>query len=110
MFLNKLDKEASQIGFSDYINFITKFQDCTSSYQVQVYTALKNFSEYLYKTQITTSNDMEKIDRPKSRESIETVQKREKAYLTQDEMERLILNAKYGLGKYETKTADSVCK
>ena len=108
-FVNKLNKSIYDIGFVDYLNFITQYQDKTSSYQVQIHAALANFSEYLYNAKITKEDYMIGIKKPKSRESIETIQRRQKSYLTQEEMERFILNAKYGNNKRYSKTEELIC-
>ena len=107
-FVNEIGKPLSELMFSDFINFITGYQGKTSSYQIQVYTALKNFSEYLYKTNIISEDYMKKVDHPKMRESIKTVERREKSYLNEKELESFILNAKYGNNKFEKKDSEYI--
>lgn len=107
-FLNCVDKNVADINFSDYTSYMCKFIDKTSSYQIQVYTALRKFADYLKVVGITSDNRMENVKRPKSRESINTKEKRDHSYLNRSEMERLLLNTRIGVSKYERRDNNSV--
>ena len=95
VFLNDIDKPLKEIGFTDYVNYLSKYTDKTSSYQVQIYTALKKFSNYIYTSEYTLVDGMKSVKRPKTVESIQTKQKRDNNYLTQEEMEKYLNNVKY---------------
>lgn len=108
MFLNKVDKDLREITFDDYVSYMSQNLDKSSSYQIQIYTALRNFADYLCIAGITKKNNMEGVKRPKARESIETKEKRDHNYLNQDELEKFLLNVKMGTSKYERKEDNSV--
>ena len=107
-FLNKVDKELKDIEFADYVDYLSLYQDKTSSYQIQIYTALKRFSEYLSYSKITKADYMENVKRPKDRESIETKQKREKSFLTEKELEKFLLRVTCGMNVKESPTQKTV--
>lgn len=107
-FLNATQKELDQIGFADYTGYMSEHIDKTSSYQIQIYTALKKFAEYLKIIGIAKENEMDGVKRPKSREKIETKEKREHNYLNKGEVDRLLTNVRNGASKYERKADNKV--
>ena len=108
LFLNQIDKNVVSIRFDDYVSFMSSQLEKSSSYQVQFYTALKNFSEYLYTAGVVKKNYIEGVKRPKSRETLETKEKRDHNYLTEDEMMQFLTNVKNGTSKYSRKVNNSV--
>lgn len=108
MFLNKMDKEITDITFDDYVNYLGSQLNKSSSYQVQIYAALKKFAEYLQMAHITEYNNMEGVKKPRNKESIETKEKREHNYLTKTELDQFLMNIKTGKSKYERKVDNSV--
>lgn len=62
----------------------------TQGYQIVIYSALKRFSEYLYISRKAKEDYMKSIKRPKFSESQKTVEKREKGYLTEDEIRTVL--------------------
>lgn len=81
------------ISLDDYTDYLSKsYRGKSSSHQIGIYSALKEFSKYLVANNICNKNYMEFINRPKTVETIETIEKREKKYLTKDEVDQFINN------------------
>ena len=100
-FLNFTNKSLSELSFDDYINYLASLKGkTTSSYQRTVFYALKRFSEYLMYSNKNTSNPMQMIKPPKNIESIETKQKREKGFLTKEEVNITLSTVKTGIGNH----------
>jgi integrase/recombinase XerC len=97
-FMKWNEKEASDLGFDDfnnYISVITYKEDgskTTSSYQINIYSSLKKFCEYLYASKRISENYMLYIKRPKAKDSQETVTKRENGYLNERELKKFVRN------------------
>lgn len=62
----------------------------TQGYQIVIYSALKRFSEYLYISRKAKEDYMKSVKRPKAYESQKTVEKREKGYLTEEEIRKVL--------------------
>ena len=107
-FLNAMNKEIKDIDFADYVDYLNTYQDKTSSYRIQIYTALKRFSEYLCYAKIIDTDYMENVKRPKDSESMETKQRREKSFLSEKELEKFLLNVTCGVGVKESPTHKTV--
>ena len=104
-FLKTVKKiNVSRITFDDYISYMNKIKDKTSSYQIVVYSSLKKFSKYLYVSERSRRDYMLDIPRPKPTESIETREKREKGYLEKREIKHYIKNVKSGMGSDKAKS------
>lgn len=102
-FLNKIDKDNSNITMDDYTGFLTSLRGKTSGYQRCAFFALKRYSEYLLYSGKTINNPMDKITAPKNIESITTKEKRENAFLTKEEVECTLSNIEYGIGSHQAK-------
>ena len=99
-FLSFTNKSLSDLNFDDYISYLASLNNKTSSYQRTVFFALKRLSEYLVYSGKNTSNPMQMIKAPKNVESIETKQKREKGFLTKEEINTTLSTIKSGVGNH----------
>ena len=98
-FMEYVNKEPSTLTFDDFNNYMMKIsykEDgsmMTSSYRINIYSALKKFNEYLCvsgKLNKNTQFFMRDIKRPKQKESKETIEKREKSFLTEREIQKCV--------------------
>ena len=95
-FIKKIDKPIEQLTLDDFSNYISELQykengeTTTSSYRIAVYSALKKFNEYLYTSKKIPENYMTYIKRPKPIEKQNTIEKREKGFLTKNEIAKYI--------------------
>lgn len=95
-FINKVNKPIEELTFDDFSNYISGLEYkengelVTSSYRVKIYSALKKFNEYLYTTKKISQNYMLYIKKPKTIESQTTILKREKGFLTKNEISSYI--------------------
>lgn len=81
------------------MNVITYKDDgskTSSSYQINIYSSLKKFNEYLYVSKRLSENYMLFIKRPKAKESQDTITKRENGYLTEKELKKYIRSVEIG--------------
>ena len=103
-FLKATKKVVTDIELDDYTSYLASLKTKTNGYQRCAYFALKRYSEYLLYSGKTINNPMEKVTAPKNIESIKTKEKREKAFLTKEEVEDTFDNIKYGIGSLQAKT------
>ena len=95
-FIKKVNKPTEELTFDDFSNYIAGLEykengePITSSYRIAVYSALKKFNKYLYTTKRIPENYMLGIERPKPIESQITIEKREKGFLTKNEVAKYI--------------------
>ena len=95
-FIKKVNKPTEELTFDDFSNYIAGLEykengePITSSYRIAVYSALKKFNKYLYTTKRISENYMLGIERPKPIESQTTIEKREKGFLTKNEVAKYI--------------------
>ena len=95
-FIKKVNKPTEELTFDDFSNYIAGLEykengePITSSYRIAVYSALKKFNKYLYTTKRIQENYMLGIERPKPIESQTTIEKREKGFLTKNEVAKYI--------------------
>lgn len=85
--------DPKNIKLSDYTKYMSKLKQRTSSYRIMVYSALKKFSSYL-KADDICDDYMQSVKRPKFKETQITKDKREKAYMTKDEVTRFLTQVK----------------
>lgn len=97
-FMDYINKEVNEITLDDYNEYMAEMEKYTSSYQITVYSALKKFSLYLYKSNKSDIHPMSDVERPDSIEGIETKKKRENGVLDDDEVKRYISCIKNGAG------------
>ncbi len=103
-FVENANKDVSQLTFNDFSIFLNKSrtkkngEPNTNSYIISVYHALKTYCTYLYNTKEISENFMLIIPRPKANESQQTISKREKGYLTKEEIAIYLNGVKNGVG------------
>jgi site-specific recombinase XerD len=91
-FVEYVNKEPENLTFDDFNNYMMKISykedgtEMTSSYRINIYSALKKFNEYLYVSKKLEQNYMLYIKRPKPKESQRTITKRENGYLNEKEI------------------------
>ena len=101
-FMKYTNKNPEVLLFDDFSNYMAKItykedgSKTSSSYQINIYSSLKKFCEYLYVTKRLSENYMLYIKRPKAKDSQETIVKRENGYLTERELKRYIRNVEIG--------------
>lgn len=100
-FLIFTNKTISDLTFDDYIAYLASIKNKTSSYQRTVFFALKRFSEYLVYSNKNNFNPMQLIEAPKNIESIVTKQKREKGFLTKEEVSITLSSIEKGVGSHK---------
>ena len=103
-FINDNKKINGDIKYEDYLNYLAKLKNRTSSYQILAYAAFRKLSTYLFITETCSKDYMTMIQRPKFIEGTETKNKRENNYLTKKEVHKYIENVKNytGFGTRET--------
>ena len=95
-FLKKVAVDETKLTFDDFNDYISDIkynqnnETKTSSYVITVYSALKRFCDYLYASHKINENYMQHIKRPKAIEKQSTIQKREKAFLTEQEIHKIV--------------------
>lgn len=92
------NKSLEQLRLDDYTMFLSKIKNCTQSYQIAVYSALKNFSTYLVANGNNINNPMQYVKRPRFFEDTTTKEKREKGFLTGSEIKKYIRTVQEGTG------------
>lgn len=97
-FLRYVNKKKEDLTLDDYTEYLCSIEDKTSSYQIPVYSSLKKLSAYLQATGVAKIDYMQHVPRPKFLESQETKEKRENAYLTEEELHKYIQNVNNGIG------------
>lgn len=86
----------SKITFDDYTEYLSgAYAGKSPSHQIVTYSALKIFSRYLKAKGICVDDYMSYIKRPKFSESENTKDKREKGYMTRDELKMFLNEIKY---------------
>lgn len=101
-FMDYTQKEPENLNFDDFNNYMSIIaykedgSKTSSSYQINIYSSLKKFCEYLYVSKRLLENYMLYIKRPKAKESQETITKREKGYLNEKELKRYIRSVEIG--------------
>lgn len=104
-FLNSINYNPKHIiTYDEYNYYIASLSQTTPSYQIQVYSALKKFSAYLYNSGREPEYVMKRVERPDDKEREETISKRKKAYLTPEETSQYIGDIKTGTGNSRQKT------
>lgn len=82
--------DVNNLKLADYVNFISDYQSSTASYRINVYTALKWFSKFLFANQINTDNPMQFVSRPEMKESLKTIKRRESKAISKKQMIKLV--------------------
>lgn len=95
-FLASTIHKPDKLDFDDYSLYMdrAKYKEngtpTTQGYQIVIYSALKRFSEYMVLTNKAPKNFMESIKKPRFYESQKTIEKRERGYLTEDEIRKVL--------------------
>lgn len=116
LFLDYIHKDPSEITMSDFVEFIAERSvkkdgsEVTSSYAIQMYHALKNYSTYLFDNGIIPKNYMLSVKRPKSIESQSTIEKRERGYLNKTELKIYMNAVKEGVGSSHARKCQAKTK
>ena len=97
-FMDYNKKKVNELTLDDYNEYMSSIEKYTSSYQINVYSALKTFSLYLYVSKRSSDNPMQNIPRPDSKEGIETKKKREVGFLDDNEIKKYITSIDNGVG------------
>lgn len=107
-FMEYVNKEPENLIFDDFNNYMMKISyredgtEMTSSYRINVYSALKKFNEYLYVSKKLGQHYMLYIKRPKPKESQKTITKREQGFLTKKELDNYLYELEWRIElKYE---------
>lgn len=112
-FLNNIEKDVAQVSVDDLTGYIADLEfkeDGTrysSSYKIVVYTALKHLFAYLYSCKVIEHNPMEAVKRPRAVEYQETIEKREKGFLTKKEVKAYLKTIAQGTGTHRAKARQS---
>lgn len=109
VFLNEFNKSLEEFEIDDITRFFShhrtnsKGEPLTNSYKIQRYQALKLFGEYLVARNILSKNPVELIKRPQSKDSKETIEKRNKSFLETKEIKDYLENIHNGAGSQLSK-------
>ena len=107
MFMNKINKNPEDLTLEDYDAMLASIKKYSASYQIMMYTSLKEFSRYLQAAKLNTDDPMQYKKRPKAKESKETQIKRENGYLTSNgknsEVSRFLDTVDSGIGTHKAK-------
>lgn len=96
-FMSIINKQPSELTLDDYTSFLAREKNKTASYQIVMYTALREFSRYLCATHINTLDPMQYKKRPKFKESNKTKEKRENGYLAGEQLDDYLDNVEHGI-------------
>ena len=99
-----INKDLEFLTLDDYTRYLNSLRTKTSGYQRCAYYALKRLSEYLTYSGRVADNYMSHVSSPKNVESIITKQKREKGFLTKEEVKNVLDTAKTGVGNQNAQT------
>lgn len=77
--------DVKNIKLSSYTKYMSEIKQKSSSYRIMVYSALKKFSSFL-KADGLCEDYMKSVKRPKFKETQQTKEKREKGYMTKEEV------------------------
>lgn len=107
-FMKCIHKPVTELNVDDFSGYMLKIQKgqngtrTTSSYRIAVYSALNMYGRYLKSRHYLSENPMEDMQRPRAIESSKTIEKREKAYLTTNEIKTYMANVTEGIGNDES--------
>ena len=92
-FVEWTKKNPEEIGLMDYLGYMREFSLKTSTYQIDIYSALRQLSTFFTlcnlpgsREKISPEDYMKTVKRPKAFESAETIKKRSNNYLTEYEV------------------------
>jgi integrase len=102
-FMDDIRKPVRNIGFDDYTNYMASIREMSPSGQIVIYSALKKYSKYLYVSGKTDKDYMESIERPNATERQSTISKREKGFLSDEEIPKYLQNVRNAVGYREAK-------
>ena len=97
-------KEPAGLSFDDYTSYLAYISTNkdgspkTTSYSIQQYHALKNYSTYLVESGVASKDYMLNVRRPKAKDSQRTIERRKKGFLTKEEIKQYLDAVKSGVG------------
>ena len=107
LFMNKINKSPEELTSKDYDEMLEANKKNTSSYQITMYTSLKEFSHFLKVAELNDDDPMQYKKMPKAKESEKTKTKRENGYLTSrgknSEISRFLDTVDSGIGSHKAK-------
>lgn len=103
-FMDTVNKDIKDLTMDDFSNYISKiYSTKSSSYAITSYASLKLFGRYLLASRRMEYDPMEYLERPKYRETIQMVKKRELGVLEKNEIKKYTHNLKTGVGSSRAK-------
>lgn len=102
-FVESVGKAIREIGFDEYTGYMASIRDYSPSRQIVVYSALKKYNKYLKASGKVDKDYMEMIPRPNATERQSTISKREKGFLSEEEIPKYLQNVKNANGYREAK-------
>lgn len=93
-------KHPRKLEINDFTNYLLKSKtkadgtETVSSYHIVRYQALKRYGDYLEVRGYVKENPMNKVKRPAAKDNQATIEKRERSYLTEEEIRQYIANIK----------------
>lgn len=94
------NKKPNELMLDDFTRFMHEAtykkngEQYTTSYTIEQYHGIKNYGDYLAATHTISENPMNYVKRPRDIESQETVRKREKGFLTTEEIKEVLDNVR----------------
>lgn len=107
--LDYVQKEPADLTFDDYTEYLsyisvkTDGTAVTSSYMIQQYHSLKNYSLYLFETGVASKYYMQAVKRPKPIENQKTIERRNRNFLTKEEIGIYLDAVRNGVGTDKAK-------
>lgn len=91
-FLDYIKKPVTELTIDDYTDYMMKLQEdnLSQTCQINIYSALKKFSSYLYERDYCSKFHMGSIPRPKFYETTTTVARREAGFLSKREINKCL--------------------
>ena len=102
-FLNYINKSVENLEEQDYHLYLSTIIDKTSSYRIMIYSALKKFSEFLIYMNIADEDNMKNITRPTFIESSKTETRRQRGFVTKEDIDRCINAIDSGIGNHNAR-------
>ena len=102
-FMESIRKPVKDIDFDDYINYMASIREMSPSGQIVIYSALKKYSKYLCVSGRVDKDYMTMIERPISTERQSIIAKREKGFLSDEEIPKYLQNVRNAAGYREAK-------
>ena len=91
-FIDYINKPVEDLTIDDYTGYMMRLQDqnLSQTCQINIYSALKKFSSYLYERDMCSKYFMASVPRPKFYETTETVARRNVGFLNKREITKCL--------------------